>query len=383
MKKRKLNIKRLIALSAALSVTLIPSAYQRVDAEPPSLFHDDEAWYKDSVSPLVIRDGIRYVPSDIFNMLDMINVEIYNGNNLLIENTSSGQYVSILFLERTAVINDVIHEDIDIFRDNGVYYVDAATVAEAVGVSIEEYALSDASSGEIGLRLYDSSAKLTVEQLLAPYVDGNSDDSRTDGSSEFDYGFDDSYNSNTPESGGVESGIKKIYVLSREPSAGEYFTAKKSLDDAGIEYTLFVDGTESVGEIIGLCAAGEYGIDSGLSDISGAAERADKINAGFYELSGRMTHLTLATGDDTADGSLISAGYRVISPDFTVNVGNDAYTVLEGIKAYLSDNSDRENNYCTLMLTDCWQTTKMVELLSELDRTEYLVCGYRADGKDW
>lgn len=379
MKRRIANIIRIVMCAAVLTLAFIPSAHPTMAADAPTLFHGDEPWYKDSVSPLVTRGGIRYVPSDIFNMLDRINVEIYNDNNLLIENISSGQYASILFLERSAVINDVLYDDINIFRDNGVYYVDAAFIADAVGVSIEEYSLP---SGGTGLRLYDDSAKLAIEQLLAPYSESDQGNGESDDSDFNNYGFNDYYNDST--SGVADKGVKKIYVLSKEPAVGEYFKAKKSLDESGIEYTLFLDGSETIDHVIEVCAAGEYGIDCGAADFDPmeVVDRVNGINTGFYNLTGRLTHLTLATGDDAVDSALMSAGYRIIKPDFSVSVANDAYQVMEDINEYLSANNDKENNYCTLMLTDCWQTTKMVELLGELDRTEYLVCGYKTDGKD-
>jgi hypothetical protein len=69
-----------------------------------------------------------------------------------------------------------------------------------------------------------------------------------------------------------------------------------------------------------------------------------------------------------SDEKLIAAAYCPVSPDFVVDSSVDAGVVFADMLQYLE-----ENNYCFLLLEDCWQTQQMLEkMLIRIDREKYI-----------
>ena len=119
MKQRIRRIAGLLTAILLMAGVPVPSAVrtQAAETDIPSLFCNNEAWYKDGVAPLVMRDGIAYVPAELFELFDSVSVSSPNDNNLLIHNLLDGRYISILFTERRAAVNGTIYENINTFRD--------------------------------------------------------------------------------------------------------------------------------------------------------------------------------------------------------------------------------------------------------------------------
>ena len=67
----------LAAVTVVLTL-LVTSAYAAGEKELPTIIVNDEKWYKDTVSPLIVRDGKNYVPAEVFTMLDYISLTYPN-----------------------------------------------------------------------------------------------------------------------------------------------------------------------------------------------------------------------------------------------------------------------------------------------------------------
>ena len=137
-------VKLVSALITILILALVPaSVFADVSytdgGKVPTLFYNDDAWYKDSSSPLVERGGEYFVPAEIFKMFDSISVTTPTSDNLLIHNTETGEYISMLFSSQSAAVNGEIIRGVGLFRDSGAYYVNAETVGNAVGIKREYY----------------------------------------------------------------------------------------------------------------------------------------------------------------------------------------------------------------------------------------------------
>ena len=76
--------------AAAVLLALCILVSSPAAAALPSLFTGDEAWYRDPLEPLVIRDGAYYVPADLFGALDGVTCTMPAEGNLLFENTETG-----------------------------------------------------------------------------------------------------------------------------------------------------------------------------------------------------------------------------------------------------------------------------------------------------
>ncbi len=334
------------ALLIAVCLALGLSGTAAADDEIPTLFHNDEAWYKDGVAPLIERDDIYYVPAELFGMFENISVTTPTGNNLLIANTKTGGYVSILFMERTAAINGKIVEDIHIFRDNGIYYVEAAEVADTVDIL---YELITHENGHVSMRLYDENCMLTTTELISPYLpEEETDDEFTESDSDED------------------NDLKHIFVICREPSQYASFSVLDMLRQYNMGYTLFLDENTTTESLLEACADGVYGI---LTENVGeeAVQALNEMNEKFGKITRFKTHLTLSTGSYDSDDLLRSSAYCPVTPDFIVTNVTDSDVMFADMMQYLG-----ENEYCVLMLEDCWASERMISLMNEINREKYI-----------
>lgn len=330
-------MKRRIAFAAALLITVMFAFGSGIYAEngAPSLFLNDEEWYKDSIHPLIIRDGICHVPAEIFSMFEYIGVTTEQNGNLLIENKNDENYISLLFRNRTAIINGKLENHIGIFRSDGMYYVEAELVCDTLGISYEYY---NHSNGDISMRLYDGDAMYDFNTLLRSYIVSGA------------YPGD---------SGDGDEAVKKIYVLCKQPdhSADNQFPAAEILEYYNVSYTMFLSDPEITEDVLEAVSQGEYGVyASNYGDVS-LKEAVDDVNSKAMEITHRISRLTLKT-DDAEE----PAEYYAIAPDFTVNGAISYDTVYYQIKEYLNT-----HDYCTLLLEDSWNSQQMIIKLAELD----------------
>lgn len=328
------------------------------EADIPTLFAGDEAWYKDAISPLVIRDGVQFIPAELCSMFDNISVTTPREDNLLIHNTSTGAYISILFSRQSAAVNGNIVENVPVFRDSGMFYVDAALVSDAVGLTLETY---ESENGSITLRLSDENRIFTLDELISSYLP------KTDSAS-------DSVLSDLPDEEAFPSyngKLKRIYVLCRSPESSDTpFPAQVNCELYGINYTWFLDSRNSTEDFLGASADGAYGVavspDAVLTEETSAADILDSLNESAAVYTRRRTRFTLSTGDPSEDARLREAGYIPIKPDFIVNGSSQPDALLADIINYIGTFGS-----CTLLLEDYWNSERMAILLSELGNDLY------------
>ena len=315
--------------------------------ELPSLFHNDEAWYKDGAAPLVLREDVYYVPAELFDLMENVSVTSPTPNNLLISNDRD-EYISILFTEGRAAVNGEIAENVRIFRDGSILYVDVLQVADAIGISVEPIIGED---GRISMRLTDGSQSLTAEELLASYLP---EESVTD---EFAVTEEEDH-----------WNLNRIFILCREPDpeVEEKYRALDLLQKYGMGYTLFLSADTSTEFLLYALAGGEYGI---LTDTDGedAVTELNALNQRFGRITRYRTHFTMSTGNVSEDEKLIRAAYCPVIPDFIVDSSVDADTMFADMLEYLGRSA-----YCFLMLEDCKETARMLELLSYIDREKFI-----------
>ncbi len=80
-------------------------------------------------------------------MFDSVTVTVPREDNLLIQNTATGWYLSVLFRDQTAAENGRILENVGVFRDSGMYYVEAVLACRAVGLETELYSALRRTAG--------------------------------------------------------------------------------------------------------------------------------------------------------------------------------------------------------------------------------------------
>ncbi len=343
MKRRLL---RLLAAAVLCGLLGTPSVIPiQAEEEIPSLFCNDEAWYKDGAAPLIMREEIHYVPAELFGLFETVSVTAPDDNNLLIHNTADDRYISILFNERRAAVNGTIFEDIRSFRDGGVTYVDAVQVAETVGITAETIVRED---GRVSMRLYDENSLLTTEELLAAYLPEEPADEFADIEEE------------------EELDLKRIFILCREPAPNVEDSALELLKKYEMGYTLFLTADTSTEALLDARAGGEYGILTGKTGEEAVAE-LNAINESFRKITRCKTHLTMTTGSYDSDALLTQAAYCPVAPDFVVDSTVDADTMFADMLQYLGG-----HDYCVLQLEDCPQTGRMLFLMDQINREQFI-----------
>lgn len=345
----------LAAVTVVLTL-LVASAYAAGEKELPTIIVNDEKWYKDTVSPLIVRDGKNYVPAEVFTMLDYISLTYPNDGNLFLMNTVTRNYISVLFMERAAALNGEIIENIDVFRDAGVFYLDAEETAQALGISYEYY---EKGAGKVGIRFYDENMIFSLTELLRSYTESEQNTTN------------DSPEQNTADNTAT---VKKIYLFCSTPDDSDaYFPARGNLDYYGLDYTYFVSEETSDERIIELAADGgyclalpEFNSEESKTDTADIiAAYLDSLNTRLKKLTGKVTRYTLTTGDDELDAWLLENGYYALKPDYIVNGASYPDGIVEEMRTLLE-----ERDYVTIFLEDCWNSERMAVLLSEMKSGE-------------
>ncbi len=357
MKKRKL-----ICIAAAIFMLLSTLSFSAAEGLP-SVIVNEEEWFKDSLSPLISKDGKYFLPVEALAMLDGVIISTPQEDSILVMNSVNGRYISILFMLRAAAVNGEVIEDIDVFRDEGVYYADAELITDALGVSLEYYT---SENGEVSARISDENRILTLEELIENYENnGNSEDSvgsldfgGSNGSDSEDSSFDE------------DSDARWIYVVCETPEYdGIMFPARGNLDYYGVGYTYFMNENVTDELIKKTVVMGDYGFaipEIGFYETNEETADAivtvlDKCNERVRKFSGRISRLTISTGHEELDSLLEVRGYYPIRADFYVNGSSYPAGVLDEIMAYLEAEKS-----CTVYLDDCWSSEQMAVLFSEL-----------------
>ncbi|MBQ7922930.1 MAG: hypothetical protein IJ325_10220 [Clostridia bacterium] len=310
-------LKMMLCCLAAVLLCLPIVGYETENGYKPSLYHNDEAWYKDTMAPLLVKDGVYHIPADILEMFSGITVQIYTeNNNLLIHNTNTDVYASVLYSTATAAVNGEIAEKVDIFRQQGYYYIDAEWIADICGL---ECTFKEDAHGNMLLRLTNGEQRRSFDELIDDYTN----------SAEPEEAETKPIETPPPES----DGTKKIYlVCTNAPGAQQ--TPADLIEGYGLVCTEFLTENTGTAEIVQKAVVTRCGVFAE----DGTVEAADGVNAMVETLLCRKLPLALLPeGGDTVP--FTETGYIPVVPDFTVNYQTDPDVVFENMLTYLR-NSD-------------------------------------------
>ena len=354
--RHKLSGRLAAVIAAAVLLTVLavlPGGAAEGDSarHVPSIFYNDEAWFKDEVLPSVMRDGYCYVPAEFFSMINYINYSVYDGDNILIS-TTDGKYISILFSDGSAVANGKNAGYAGIFRDSGVYYVRAEDVAGPLGLRLE-YTEDPRDPSKSIIRFYDGETAFSLEALVQSYMSPQTDPR---------YLIRDDITT------AADDTRKKIcFVITPPEDGGSEYVAWNMLEDAGLKYTVFLGPDPTAAEILKASYQGDYGLYTGQTDFDSTMKAAAEAKA--YTLTG--TRLLLSDGE--RDPEYIRNGFIFITPDLHVNGNTGAADIYGRILEITS-----EKHYCIIRLDDCWNSDQVIRMIQRLDSAEYSVvnlCG--------
>lgn len=325
-------MKRLIAAAVLCALLVLSALIPTAAGQIPSLYWNDDAWYRDAISPLVEKDGIYYVPAEMCAMFENVEVEMPRDDNVLVYNTETGGYISVLLNKNKAVLNGEIVET-GSFRDGGACYVDVNMICTATGL-IAEY-LPDGDGG-VALRLSDADVTMEFSELIEA---SRSENERED---DGDLSYDD------PD----VSDAKVLYIMCKA-DPGEAYSICDALEGYGLDFTCFVGENDPDSAIELAASHGEIGLIYG-----GDAGRTDALRDKCRNMTGRTARAVLY-GDETIGRS----GYAAITPDITVDGGGYAMGSIREVIGYLGDHDS-----CTIFVDKSWNGREFIRLVSELDR---------------
>ncbi len=350
MKKRYLIGVIAAVTAAVLSAVGSGVVFAAPSEKVPTLFHNDEAWYKDETAPALLKDGIFHVPSDLIAMFDYITVTTErNGENLLFVNGQTGDYVSVLYSSRAACVNGTVLEDISIFRENGYYYLDADVICSRLGLSVE-YS-REANITDRSVRIYDSEKMASFDDLLSVYA---KEEAETEGET-----IPPEEETAPPAEPNGER-VAKIRLICAAGEESEKVLAWSLAERLGFSCELFLTSELPLYRLREVDGGGFAGLSVSV------AEEAEEINNRLSKVFFRKSHLVLSTGDETEDETLRRWGYLVLTPDFTVDETTDADVMLREITAHLG-----EHDTAVVFLGDVWQSETLLLRLAALDSTRY------------
>lgn len=330
MKKRTPVLILILLCLATLSAAQSPLA---------SLFVNDSVWMKEAMAPLVRIDGKDYIPCEICSYFDYIKLTNNGSDNVLIENTVNGSYVSFIVSEKKAAVNGEVY-DVDGFVQNGVPYIEADFLAENLGIMTESFNYD----GNQILRLFDSGANLSLDEIIKAneFKPENPDD----------------------EAGGeLEGGFKKIYIFTKYDS-GDYYSVCDTLDKYGISYTVCLSASDGIDEMIAASERGEYALISDTYNVG----VLDGLNSSFASALYKKTHVVFAEHglDAETREHLQGKGYVTFTPDFVLNPESSPYRLLSDIQDFL-----RNHDRCYLYMNESYNVGEFAELFSVLDTLIY------------
>ena len=327
---------RCAALAAAVLLVLACAGSSAAE-NMPSLFRNDEVWYKDSIEPLRVRGDALYVPRDFFGMFPEISVSYPKDNNLLLWHLRTGNYVSLLLGDGSSAINGLIGDSVRTFRDENTWYVEAVPVCEALGLSWETFEDAD---GVLTLRVTDGNERLSMKQLSGIY--GEEDD-----------GTVSAYVDDGP------APAKVIYIWCTSPEDNTQYSIEAELERFGMACTVFLWEDADLPRILAGQSYGDYGVATADEvDTAGALRDAGER---IYDLTGRRSRWTITTGDADTDAEMRKAGFCPLTPDFTVTSATELDTMMMSFEAMLS-----EKDRVSVFLTDSWKGTVAVSLIRAL-----------------
>lgn len=277
----------------------------------PTLFHNDEAWYKDSMAPLLVKDGRYHIPADLLGMFEDIDVSYSQGSDNVLVTHADGIYVSILFTDKTAVVQGELQENVGVFRENGYTYVEAEWIADIFDLTCT-YAQSE--DGKTVLRLSDDSAARTLEELVSLYREETVQETTT-----------------KIEKDEPTENVRRIYIVTGDNYENPSFAAAEDVvENSGLSCTLFLHPNSAEEKYWSWGMTGKGGICA--ADV----EEADAVNAKLESLCCRRLEYVLSADADTDRDALRDAGYLVIEPDFVVDYRTDPDAVYAEITEYLT-----------------------------------------------
>lgn len=300
----------------------------------PTLFHNDEKWYKDSTAHLEVIDGIPYIPVDIFSMFPHIELSMDSRKGeFMLYNRTTGRYISVLYEKRIATVDGTEEIYLNLYRlYGGYYYVPAEYFCQVMELSCT-LRDSDAMGGKT-MRIWDGTQSKTMEELLTLYVSSGSDSTSP---SVTDPPL-------PPDTSGVDRTERTVYLTFNTVREDNLYLLIEMMREANVQATFFFTAQELTakpklvtqiltdGHSVGLTAAS-------VTDTADFLSQMDAANEVLYGITKMTTRIVQMPGSSEAAGlthedneAIAAAGY--VLWDYTYDVPDSMDYPVYAVKNY-------------------------------------------------
>lgn len=155
-----------VLLAGSMLFCAFFSLITRADDSLPTLYCNDEVWYKATIVPLRIYHSV-YVPISVFEQLEGITVTFYERNNTAMISRSDSQYISFDFARNSASVKENERFYLMTYTEGGERYVPLVTTCEYLDLQCETH--TSVLDGSISARICDGKQTKTFAELLRRY----------------------------------------------------------------------------------------------------------------------------------------------------------------------------------------------------------------------
>lgn len=285
-KKRALTA---ILLAGAILFCAFFSLITRADDSLPTLYCNDEVWYKATIVPLRIYHSV-YVPISVFEQLEGVTVTFYERNNTAMISRSDTLYISFDFNRNSASVNENERFYLMTYTEGGERYVPLVTTCEYLDLQWETH--TSVLDGSISARICDGKQTKTFEELLRRYnpaaLDGKTDPPET-----------------TAPSQPIDPAENALFLTVDSLGDGERIPALLDLlEEFGVKAAFFITPDELVGRenlVLSILAGGHtLGF---LVEKAGAADALAEANARLMARFKLTTRLYRLQDEGDAEGT--------------------------------------------------------------------------------
>ena len=159
------RISFIIALTLVLPL-LFSGPVSAEEENIPTIFVNNEAWYKNSLLPLIAEDGDYLVPISVFSSFDHLEVEYEEVYKCYIIESENGAFVSVSAEKGRYLDQNDECGDIKTYLGKSEPYISVWKIAELLGLGIEHAVFYDKDV----LRLYYEEELQPLEILIDYYI---------------------------------------------------------------------------------------------------------------------------------------------------------------------------------------------------------------------
>ena len=280
-------------------------------ASVPSLFHNDERWYRDNSAGLEVIDGLYYVPVDVFGMFRHIELTMDSRRGeFMVYNRNTGAYISVIYSEKIATINGEEEAYLNLYKlHGGYYYVPAEYFCTVLSLGYEVRRGSGSAVGAT-FRILDGNEAKNFDELMEPYDSSSSVSTDTAPPIVTD-----------PPVSDTDLTVRSNYITFNTIQSESLTQILATLEETSVKATFFITEAELCDmpeAVISICAAGHtvaLRCDSAESaeDFLAQMERANDILYGIAKIRTRIAHFPSGKHRDAlTDGDwekIATAGY--------------------------------------------------------------------------